>query len=113
MIENWGFCNLTGLTRMIGFKAGLFNCRVAAYLNQAMECFRRANIGGQPFEIATSYRRQAVKLVRSFTALAEAFKRYRSGGQQKVIVEHVHVNQGGQAAIVGSLTQGGGGDEKK
>jgi len=37
MIENWGFCNSTGVTRMIGFKAGLFTCRVAAYLNQSLE----------------------------------------------------------------------------
>jgi len=36
MIENWEFCNSTGVTRMIGFKAGLFNCRVAAYLNKAL-----------------------------------------------------------------------------
>jgi len=35
MVENWEFCNSTGVTRMIGFKAGLFNCRVAAYLNKA------------------------------------------------------------------------------
>jgi len=33
MIENYEFCNSTGVTRIIGFKAGLVNCRVAAYLN--------------------------------------------------------------------------------
>jgi len=36
----------------------------------------------------------------------EALKRYRTGGQQRVIVEHVTVNAGGQA-IVGSVTRGG------
>ena len=36
----------------------------------------------------------------------ETLKRYRTGGQQKVIVEHVTVNQGGQA-IVGAVSQGG------
>ena len=36
MIENWEFCNSTGVTRMIGFKAGLFNCRVAAYCAPTM-----------------------------------------------------------------------------
>jgi hypothetical protein len=32
----------------------------------------------------------------------EALKRYRTGGQQKVTVEHVTVNAGGQA-IVGAV----------
>jgi hypothetical protein len=35
----------------------------------------------------------------------------RTGGQQKVTVEHVTVNEGGQA-IVGSVTQGEGHHEK-
>jgi hypothetical protein len=34
--------------------------------------------------------------------------RYRGKGQQKVTVEHVHVHTGGQA-IVGSVSQSGGG----
>lgn len=34
----------------------------------------------------------------------EALKRYRSGGEQKVTVQHVSVNEGGQA-IVGNVTQ--------
>jgi hypothetical protein len=38
----------------------------------------------------------------------ETFKRYRTGGQQKVRVEHVTVNAGGQA-IVGAVEPGGGG----
>jgi hypothetical protein len=39
------------------------------------------------------------------TAQVEALKRYRTGGQQKVTVEHVHIHAGGQA-IVGSIEQG-------
>jgi hypothetical protein len=34
----------------------------------------------------------------------EALKRYRSGGEQKVTVQHVSVSEGGQA-IVGNVTQ--------
>jgi hypothetical protein len=34
----------------------------------------------------------------------EAFKRYRTGGEQKVTVQHVSVSDGGQA-IVGNVTQ--------
>jgi hypothetical protein len=37
------------------------------------------------------------KLARTFAAQVEALKRYRSGGEQTVRVEHVTVNEGGQA----------------
>lgn len=47
------------------------------------------------------------KLARTFATQLEALKRYRTGGQQKVVVEHVPVNEGGQA-IVGAVTTGGG-----
>jgi hypothetical protein len=50
----------------------------------------------------------AVKLLRTFAAQTEALQRYRGKGQQKVTVEHVHVHTGGQA-IVGSVSQSGGG----
>lgn len=45
------------------------------------------------------------KLARTFVAQVEALKRYRSGGQQTVTVQHVNVSEGGQA-IVGNVTQG-------
>ena len=41
----------------------------------------------------------AVKLLRTFTMQLEALQRYRGKGQQKVTVEHVHVNAGGQAIV--------------
>ncbi len=46
------------------------------------------------------------KLARTFTAQVEALKRYRTGGEQRVVVEHVHVHEGGRA-IVGTVNQGG------
>ena len=51
------------------------------------------------------------KLARTFTAQVEALKRYRTGGEQRVTVEHVTVNEGGQA-IVGNVTPGGRGSRK-
>ncbi len=48
------------------------------------------------------------QLARTFTAQVEALKRYRTGGEQKVTVQHVTVNEGGQA-IVGNVRKGGGG----
>jgi hypothetical protein len=45
------------------------------------------------------------KLTRTFATQMEALKRYRTGGEQKVTVQHVTVSEGGQA-IVGNVTQG-------
>ncbi|MBK8817334.1 MAG: hypothetical protein IPN42_18350 [Methylococcaceae bacterium] len=39
------------------------------------------------------------KLARTFTTQIEALKRYRSNGEQKMTVQHVTVNEGGQAVI--------------
>ena len=52
------------------------------------------------------------KLARTYTMEMDALKRYRTGGQQKVTVEHVTVNEGGQA-IVGNVETGGRGSGKK
>lgn len=48
------------------------------------------------------------KLARTFAMQMDTLKRYRTGGQQKVTVEHVTVNSGGQA-IVGTVEAGRGG----
>lgn len=52
------------------------------------------------------------KLARTFAVQSEAMKRYRTGGEQKVTVEHVTVNEGGQA-IVGNVAHSGGGGRKE
>ena len=44
------------------------------------------------------------KLMRTFTMQMDALKRYRTGGEQKVTVQHVTVGEGGQA-IVGTVNQ--------
>jgi len=51
------------------------------------------------------------KLSRTFASQMEALKKYRTGGEQKMTVEHVTVNERGQA-IVGNVSQGGGGRKK-
>jgi len=51
-----------------------------------------------------SAERGLVKLTRIFAAQVEALKRYRTGGEQTVTVQHVSVSEGGQA-IVGNVTQ--------
>jgi hypothetical protein len=47
----------------------------------------------------------ATKFSRTFTAQLEALGRHRRGGKQ--IVEHVHVNDGGQAVFANTLNTGG------
>jgi hypothetical protein len=53
------------------------------------------------------------KLARTFAVQMETLKRYRTGGEQRVTVQHVTVNDGGQA-IVGTVapTPGGEGHPK-
>lgn len=48
------------------------------------------------------------KLARTFAVQMEALKRYRTGGEQRVTVQHVTVNEGGQA-IVGAVSPAAGG----
>jgi len=74
---------------------------IAAH-SAAMECYRRAMIGEQTFEGRRENLAQANKLSRTYATLIEALNRHRGKGQQKVTVEHVHVNSGGQA-IVGTV----------
>src|SRR5262245_40276468 len=51
------------------------------------------------------------KLARTFAAQVEALKKYRSAGEQTIKVQHVTVNDGGQA-IVGNVSQERGGRAK-
>jgi hypothetical protein len=78
----------------------------------AMEAFRRAALAEQTFagrELGLKY---GDRLVRSFAVLTEALNRHRGKGSQQVVrVEHVTVQAGGQA-IVGNISQGGGGQNQ-
>jgi hypothetical protein len=87
---------------------GMFAGQLVATHNAAMECFRRAMIDGQSFESRREALNQANKLVRSYAALVEALDRHRGKGEQRIIIERVDVRAGGRA-IVGAVSQGGGG----
>jgi hypothetical protein len=49
----------------------------------------------------------AARLLRAYAAQVEALRRQRNGGSQFVRVEHVHVNEGGQAMIGNVRSRGG------
>jgi hypothetical protein len=51
------------------------------------------------------------RLARTTPALMDTLRSKRTGGRQRVKVEHVHVHNGGQA-IVGNVETGGGGAER-
>lgn len=55
------------------------------------------------------------KLTRTFAAQVSALKEYRSKGEQKMTVQHVHIGDGGQAIVgnVNAPTEGGGAREKR
>src|SRR5262245_60160025 len=61
----------------------------------------------QTFEGRHESLSQANKLSRSCAVLIEALNRHRGKGQQKVTVEHVTVNAGGQAIVGAVATPGG------
>ena len=80
---------------------------LAAHL-AAMECYQRAAVPDQPFEAWRESLSQANRLSRTFATLMEAVNRHRGkSGQQTVRVEHVTVNEGGQA-VVGAVERPGG-----
>ena len=78
--------------------------QMAAVHASTMNFFR--NLGeSKELEYRDSAERTVNKLMRTFTTQMEALKRYRTGVQQTVNVQHVNVNDGGQA-IVGNISQG-------
>ena len=84
--------------------------QMAVVHNATMASARRLKVAETSLQRETSGR-ALNKLARTFVAQVEALKRYRTGGEQKVTVEHVTVNDGGQA-IVGNVTPGGRGASK-
>jgi hypothetical protein len=65
--------------------------------------------GGDRHVLATAT--AASRLSRTFAILVETLRRQRSGGEQKIIVKHVTVNEGGQA-IVGAVNSRAREDER-
>jgi hypothetical protein len=85
---------------------GMLAIQMVGVHNVVAELLKRVILIGQSDEGKELNVNQAAKMMRVFVAQMEALKKYRTGGQQKMIVEHVHVNAGGQA-IVGTVNQGG------
>ena len=102
---NAAFAILTGIQPQDELE-GMLAIQMIGVHNMAMETLARAGYRDQTFEGKQANINQATKMLRTFMSQMEALKRYRTGGQQKMIVEHVNVNEGGQA-VVGTVNQGG------
>ena len=66
---------------------------------QTMRVSNAMSVGMLSPEIMSGYIGSLTKLSRTFMAQTEALNKHRGKGQQKMTVEHVHVNSGGQAII--------------
>lgn len=84
---------------------GMLAGQMVAVHNMSMEFSRRALLSNIASEAADRYINRASKLMGLFTRQAEALQRYRTKGQQKIVVQHVQVGEGGQA-IIGDVHQG-------
>jgi len=77
---------------------GMLAVQVVVLHKLAMQYLKTASTTKDP-EMAYYREKQAAKTLRLFRSQLEGLFRYRSRGQQKIIVKHVHVNEGGQAVI--------------
>jgi hypothetical protein len=72
--------------------------QMAATHAAAMKMLQRAALDQPSIEVYDSIVNRATKLLRTYTAQVEALKRYRSAGEQRVVVQHVTVTAE-QAAV--------------
>jgi hypothetical protein len=83
---------------------GMLAVQMIATHNMMVECFTRT-VGMfkdgdlEIIKLGNDTLNSANKLARTYTMQMEALNRYRAKGQQKMTVEHVHINSGGQAII--------------
>jgi hypothetical protein len=82
---------------------GMLATQMVAVHTMAMTCMGRAARQDQSDLGVEVNLNRATKLMRTFVILTEALGRYRAKGEQKMLVEHVHVHKGGQA-IVGQVS---------
>lgn len=85
-----------------GTLEGMLAVQMVATHSAAMECLRRTALPNQTFEAYDMNLKHAAKLLTLYARQLEALDRHRGKGQQKITVEHVTVNAGGQA-IVGAI----------
>ena len=82
---------------------GMLATQMIATHHAALNCFRIV-AESETIDMLNLAVNSANKLTRTYASQMEALQRYRGKGQQKMTVEHVHINSGGQA-IIGNVTK--------
>ncbi len=91
---------------------GLLASQMIGVHETVMECLQQSRLPAQTPAGRDTNLKHAVKFMGLFTKQLEALERLRGKGQQKMTVERVNVESGGQA-IVGNVTQTRNGQEKQ
>jgi hypothetical protein len=103
-LTNHAIALLDELEPSDGVEAMLTAQMVAVHIT-AMECYARAALPNQSLAARELNLKHAGKLSRIYSEQVAALDKHRRKGQQTVVVEHVHVHEGGQA-IVGAVSHG-------
>lgn len=82
---------------------GMLATQMIATHHAALDDFAMA-AQSETMDIRAAALSSATKLTRTYAAQMEALNRYRGKGQQKMTVEHVHINSNVQA-IIGNITK--------
>lgn len=94
---------------------GMLAGQAVAMHHASMECFRRAMLPDQSFEVASKLRKDGANVARGMVEMLDALDRKRGKSTRQVVrVERVMVAPGGQA-VVGTVSteQAGGGFDSK
>ena len=87
--------------------------RLIVLHDQYMHFMRRAASLEQSSQVIDMNINRATKLMRLYNESLETLNRYRRKGEQRVIVQHVQVNSGGQAIVTGEFTPKEGGTKEE
>lgn len=91
---------------------GMIVSQMIVLNHQAMDYMARA-LHAEYAKNQDRYINNATKLMRLWNEKLESLNKHRRKGEQRVVVQHVNVNDGGQAIVGGSINQGGGDHIKK
>lgn len=92
---------------------GMLCARLIVLHDQYMQFISRTTCSNQTAAGVDLNINRATKLMRLYNETLDALNKHRRKGEQKVLVQHVNVNDGGQAVVNGQLNQGEGEHVKK
>jgi len=101
---NASFIVFSGMKPKDSVEAMMITQMIALH-EMALLSSERALFTEQPDEFVEKNMNRAAKLCRTYALLAEALNKYRNKGKQQITVQHVNVNDGGQA-VIGDVNQG-------